>query len=72
VIAGQGIKKGTAEKVNPGNAPGGMSNTKCNVNIPKDSVPSAEGQSSGYQKHKRDKVQGNVENLNGFPKSRKY
>jgi hypothetical protein len=68
-IAGQGIKKGTVEKCNPGAAPGGMSNKKCEVNIPKASAPSAGGQSSGYQKHKRDKMQGNVENLKGFPSS---
>ena len=66
-IAGDGIKKGTKEKVAPGHAPGGMSNKKLDVNIPKSSVPSAGGQSSGYQKHKRDKMQGTVENIKNFP-----
>lgn len=69
-IAGQGIPRGSVEKTNPGEAPGGISNAKCDVNIPKDKVPSAEGQSSGYQKHNRDKMQGHVENLNGFPKKK--
>jgi len=69
-IAGDGIKKGSAEKVNPGNAPGGMSNAKCEVSIPKESVPSSGGQSSGKVKHSRDKMQGKVENLNNFPKEK--
>ena len=68
-VAGQGIPKGSKEKCNPGDAPGGMSNKKCEVNIPSDKVPSSAGQSSGKVKHGRDKFQGKVENLNNFPTS---
>jgi len=60
---------GGGNKKHPGEPSGGMSNAKCNVNIPAGSVPTGEAQSSGETRHKN-MSSGKVENLSNFPKKK--